>query len=273
MILDLELQLARDGALPVLDAGVHELFDLAAVQTDDVIVVLALIQFEYGSRPLEMVARDQARRLELGQDSVDGRKPDIFMRFQQMLVNVFRAHVARRTGAEDLENLDARQRDLEPRLAQITGFQVLHFVAGLKMSAVLNAGAVFSMMRAALSRTTVSRSTIMHLIAAIRLIALPLIAAAGLIGAAGCVHRIDIQQGNFLDAEDIDRVALGMTRVQVRSLLGTPMVSDPFRGERWDYIYFLKKGRLGDPERRHFVVYFDESDKVTRIDRPTQAQS
>jgi outer membrane protein assembly factor BamE len=91
-----------------------------------------------------------------------------------------------------------------------------------------------------------------------------------LVGSAGCVHRIDIQQGNFLDTEDIDRVNVGMTRVQVRSLLGTPMVADPFQGSRWDYLYYLKKGRWSKPERRHFVVYFDNDDKVGRIERPGQ---
>jgi outer membrane protein assembly factor BamE len=86
---------------------------------------------------------------------------------------------------------------------------------------------------------------------------------------AGCVHRIDIQQGNFLDTEDIDRIAVGMTRVQVRSLLGTPMVADPFQNTRWDYVYYLKKGRWRKPEQRHFIVFFDSADKVAKIDRPT----
>lgn len=94
--------------------------------------------------------------------------------------------------------------------------------------------------------------------------------AATVVLAAGCVHRIDIQQGNFLDTEDIERVSVGMTRVQVRSLLGTPMVADPFQGSRWDYLYYLKKGRLRKPERRHFVVYFNGEDKVARIERPGQ---
>ena len=87
---------------------------------------------------------------------------------------------------------------------------------------------------------------------------------------AGCVHRIDIQQGNFLDTEDIDRISVGMTRVQVRALLGTPMVADPFQGERWDYLYYLKRGRWKKPEQRHFIVYFDSTDKVEKIDRPAQ---
>ncbi|HEY4365993.1 MAG TPA: outer membrane protein assembly factor BamE [Steroidobacteraceae bacterium] len=82
----------------------------------------------------------------------------------------------------------------------------------------------------------------------------------------GCVYRIDIQQGNFLDTKDIDRVTVGMTRLQVKSLLGTPMVADPFEGWRWDYIYYFKRGRWTKAEQTHFTVYFEE-DKVTRIDR------
>jgi len=84
---------------------------------------------------------------------------------------------------------------------------------------------------------------------------------------AGCVHRIDIQQGNFLDTEDIDRIAVGMTRVQVRALLGTPMVADPFQGSRWDYVYYLKKGRWQKPQQRHFIVFFDSTDKVAKIEK------
>ena len=57
-----------------------------------------------------------------------------------------------------------------------------------------------------------------------------------------------------------------MTRSQVRYLLGTPMVPDAFDDGRWDYVYYLKKGRLKAPEQRHLMVRF-EDDKVTGIDR------
>jgi outer membrane protein assembly factor BamE len=93
--------------------------------------------------------------------------------------------------------------------------------------------------------------------------------AIGMSMLAGCVYRIDIQQGNFLEDEDIDRVTVGMTRVQVRALLGTPMVADPFESSRWDYVYYLKQGRLKKPIQRHFIVFFD-GDKVTKIDRSTK---
>ena len=93
-----------------------------------------------------------------------------------------------------------------------------------------------------------------------------------MLAASGCVYRIDIQQGNFLEDKDLDRVAVGMTRVQVRSLLGTPMVADPFNSSRWDYVYYLKRGRLQKPLQRQFTVHFDD-DKVTRIDRTSGADS
>ena len=123
MVLQLELQLVRDGSLTLLDSRVHELFDFAAVKTDDVVVMLTLVQFEYGSRALEMMARHQAGGFELRQDSIYGREPDVFMGFQQMLVDVFRTHVPRRGRPENLEDFDTRQRDFESCLAQIIGFQ------------------------------------------------------------------------------------------------------------------------------------------------------
>ena len=88
----------------------------------------------------------------------------------------------------------------------------------------------------------------------------------------GCVYRINIQQGNFLDQKAVDQVKDGMTRSQVRYLLGTPMVADSFNKERWDYIYYLKKGRSRHVDSRRVTVYFD-GDKVTNLDKPTDAEA
>jgi outer membrane protein assembly factor BamE len=83
---------------------------------------------------------------------------------------------------------------------------------------------------------------------------------------SGCVYRVSIQQGNFLEARTVDELQVGMTRSQVRYLLGTPMVPDAFDKERWDYLYYFKKGRLRKPEQRHVIVYFHD-DKVERFER------
>jgi outer membrane protein assembly factor BamE len=98
----------------------------------------------------------------------------------------------------------------------------------------------------------------------------PLIVLAAL-ALAACVYRIDIQQGNLLDEDDINKVDLGMTRSQVQFLLGTPMVSDSFHRDRWDYAYYYRRGRSPDADRRWVVVYF-ENDRVQRIDRDVELQ-
>jgi len=92
---------------------------------------------------------------------------------------------------------------------------------------------------------------------------LSLIAALSL---AGCVYKVDILQGNHLDPDAIDQVETGMTRSQVRFILGTPMIKDPFHADRWDYVYYFKRGGNYDPERKRLVVYF-EGDKVASLDR------
>jgi len=81
------------------------------------------------------------------------------------------------------------------------------------------------------------------------------------------VYRPDIQQGNLLQTTDIDQVKTGMTRSQVRYILGTPMVSDPFDQQRWDYVYTFRRGRDTDVLRAHFIVRFQD-DKVSSVEKP-----
>jgi outer membrane protein assembly factor BamE len=96
------------------------------------------------------------------------------------------------------------------------------------------------------------------------LLTLSLVAAFS--ASSGCVYRMNIQQGNFLEARTVNQLQVGMTRSQVRYLLGTPMVPDAFDKERWDYLYFFKKGRWRKPEERHLIVFFKE-DKVDKFER------
>lgn len=81
---------------------------------------------------------------------------------------------------------------------------------------------------------------------------------------AGCVYQAPIAQGNLLKQEDVDQVEAGMTRGQVRFLLGTPMIDDPFHLDRWDYIYYLKIGRRDATFKRWVSVVF-EGDRVVEI--------
>jgi outer membrane protein assembly factor BamE len=89
--------------------------------------------------------------------------------------------------------------------------------------------------------------------------------------ASGCVYRVSVQQGNYLDKHETDQLATGMTKVQVRYLLGTPMVPSIFDNDRWDYLFYLKVGRQ-TPIQRQLTVYFKD-DKVNKIDRHGQDSS
>ena len=75
-------------------------------------------------------------------------------------------------------------------------------------------------------------------------------------------YRIDIQQGNFLSPEMVAQLKKGMTREQVRFVLGTPLVTDIFHGDRWDYVFYRELGN-GSKDQRRLSVFFD-NDKLVR---------
>lgn len=76
-------------------------------------------------------------------------------------------------------------------------------------------------------------------------------------------YKIDIQQGNFVDQAMLAKLQQGMTRAQVKFIMGTPLVTDVFHANRWDYIYIYRKdGKLA--EERRAVLYFD-GDKLERV--------
>ena len=79
-------------------------------------------------------------------------------------------------------------------------------------------------------------------------------------------HRIDIQQGNVVTQEQMARVKPGMNRLQVRDTLGTPLLTDAFHPDRWDYIFTLRQS--GKPLQRRNIVLLFEGDVLNSIDAP-----
>jgi outer membrane protein assembly factor BamE len=78
------------------------------------------------------------------------------------------------------------------------------------------------------------------------------------------VYKIDIPQGNYLEQRDVDKLRVGMTREQVRFVLGSPVAENVFRDEEWNYIFRLKPGR-GDVITRELTVRF-EGDHLASIE-------
>ena len=94
-----------------------------------------------------------------------------------------------------------------------------------------------------------------------------LVMAIALALGSGCIYRANIAQGNLVKEENLAQLEVGMTRNQVRFLLGTPMIDDPFHHNRWDYVYYLKIGRRDAVAQRWVSVFFDEEGIVSEIRR------
>lgn len=82
-------------------------------------------------------------------------------------------------------------------------------------------------------------------------------------------YRIDIVQGNAITREQLAVVKPGMTRLQVREILGTPLLTDPFHAERWDYLFTIRRPGT-EPQRRSIVALF-EGDVLRKIEMPEGA--
>ncbi|ROL76771.1 outer membrane protein assembly factor BamE [Pseudomonas vranovensis] len=90
----------------------------------------------------------------------------------------------------------------------------------------------------------------------------------GLLALAGCsfpgVYKIDIQQGNVVTQDMIDQLRPGMTRRQVRFIMGNPLIQDTFHTNRWDYLYSLQPGG-GERQQERMSIFFNENDQLSSL--------
>ncbi|MBL0421390.1 outer membrane protein assembly factor BamE [Ramlibacter sp. AW1] len=86
-------------------------------------------------------------------------------------------------------------------------------------------------------------------------------------------HRPPIVQGNFVSREQAEQLKPGMSRQQVREILGTPLVSSLFHADRWDYVFTLR--RQGRPEQSHHLTVYFRGDALDRFEAdklPTESE-
>jgi len=89
------------------------------------------------------------------------------------------------------------------------------------------------------------------------------VTACGFVGFPG-VYRINVEQGNIIDPDKVDKLKIGMSRRQVRFILGTPLIEDSFNQDRWDYTHTIRNGSNSILAER--LTVFFEGDKLARID-------
>lgn len=83
------------------------------------------------------------------------------------------------------------------------------------------------------------------------------------------VYRIDIQQGNEVTQDMVNKLQPGMTKSQVAFILGTPLLIDTFHPNRWDYIYSFHPGN-GKREQRRLTIFFDDEQKLSHVEGDTR---
>lgn len=84
---------------------------------------------------------------------------------------------------------------------------------------------------------------------------------------SGCelIYKLPTRQGNVLEQKQLDQLQTGMTRDQVRFLLGTPLAASPYRPERWDYVGYYRSPR-GKVTSRTVSLYFDGANKLSKME-------
>ncbi|MEA3195739.1 MAG: outer membrane protein assembly factor BamE [Betaproteobacteria bacterium] len=101
--------------------------------------------------------------------------------------------------------------------------------------------------------------------AVLALVCVPLLTGCGVPRALGIApYRIEVQQGNFISQEMVSQLKEGMSKDQVRQIMGTPLLVDIFHAERWDYIY-SRETSDGKREKRRLAVFFADG-KLARVD-------
>jgi outer membrane protein assembly factor BamE len=83
-------------------------------------------------------------------------------------------------------------------------------------------------------------------------------------------YRMEIQQGNYVTQEMVAQLKPGLTRDQVRFVMGTPLVSDIFHDDRWDYVFVRQRANSQEVEHRRVVVFFEDG-KLKRVGGDMQA--
>ncbi len=271
-----------DILLALLDLCIKKFFDLAAVKTHQVVMVLAFVEFKNRFAAFKVAAREKPGLLELGQHPVHRRQTHIRSVFQKDPKHVFGGHVPLRTFLENFQNLQARQSGFEARAFEL--IDVGHACPAVAVRQAMAERPTATMIDHIATKKPMSGPMFDFLRHSVRL-GLCMGLASGLVGCssfdslsgtvAGVVtpYRADIVQGNVVTKEQADLLKPGMPRAQVRDIMGTPLLASVFHADRWDYVFTFK--RQGVPYQARKVSIYFKGDAMERMEAdplPTEAE-
>ncbi len=82
--------------------------------------------------------------------------------------------------------------------------------------------------------------------------------ALGISLLTGCIYRVDVPQGNYIEQDRVDLLRINMTKEQVQYVLGTPITIDPFNKNKWNYVFLIQEG-WNDPVQKNLFVMFENN--------------
>lgn len=274
---------ARDLVLPFFNLSVKEFLDATAVQTHQMVMVLSFVEFINRLAALEMTATQNIGLFKLRQHPVHRGQADVRALLHQHLVDVLGGHMPLRAGLEDFQDFQPRQGRLQAGTLEFVNF-------GHAASVVLP----FTRDSGALPSETLPVQCTDHNVAACLMSDFPhrcvswiaIVASVAALSACSSVDRasnrlasvvtpykIDIVQGNFVSREQASALQTGMSRNQVKNILGTPLLTSIFHADRWDYVFTFKRQGLA-PQSRRVSVFFKD-DVLARIEAdelPTETE-
>lgn len=262
--------------LAFFDLGIKKFFNAAAVQAHKMVMMLPFVELVDGFAALKMAAAQNAGLLELRQHPVDRCQAHVRPVKQQHAKYVLCGHVALAALLEYLQNLEARQGCLETGIFQLV--DSVHAIPRQSAAICHPQGSRYNgpMISPYCIRPNVSRCA---RAAGAVLLALGLAACgtandmSNRVASIVSPYKMDIVQGNFVSKEQAAALRPGMSRLQVRDILGTPLLVSMFHADRWDYIFTFRRQGV-EPQSRRVTVFFksDVLDRFEAGDLPTEAE-
>ena len=287
MVLQLKTAFSGDALLTLLDLRIVELFNMATSHTNQMVVMATFLKLKDRLTGLEMTARQETSLLELGQYSVDRCEANILPLANQHAVNILSGEVTTVTALENLKNRPPWHSCFEPEILQFIRASHSDTKGGVlgKIRIPLRVRMIgshcFGLVRPVFLRELIPlkirNGCGLALTLSVALCSgacspilpsLPSMPSPSLAALADSnlfkPFRLDIAQGNYLTSDTVEQIRPGMRRQDVRFVLGSPLLLDPFHPNRWDYIFRFQRG-TGESVTRRVTIHFD-GDRVERIE-------
>ena len=264
-------------ALPGFDFRVEKFFHMPAVQTHQVVVMLIVAQLIHRFAGFEVVAAENARLLELRENAVNSGQANVGPFSQEYAIDVFGRQMALLGRLKDFQNFQPRQGCLQASAFEFV--DIIHSGAATMSGRIVHElGSMFPSPR---TRVRSLRRTLQVLLAAG-------LAAALITSLSACssfnratesmadaltLYKPEVVQGNFVSKEQVAALQPGMTRLQVRDILGTPLLASVFHADRWDYVFTMRRQRV-EPQNYRLTLFF-EGDALVRYegdDMPSETE-